>query len=430
MADVQSIGKTHPEAQQVLIEELHRSNPNMWPLVVQQFSATLALHEELKSKPAYAPEEPSDINAQMSASPALPMESRLGTVEPPSEALGKLPDPRTTGPDPEVERLFAAATPANMPAPNDAAVNAFAAAAPRTVSEDSSATPIQSRLAHAEQQVDPASTVAARASTESVVKAAVYQVDTPHTAAANASHEDSRFVTSQDWQQHLSLSIDDLESRAGATPSSTAEVHQAVSLRLMKLLAGRTEESLEPIPGIAPLEQDYWSAQVFALATFLDHHAQPDDKRRAAASVIQLDNAVSHLREIGSLSLRNLAFCEKVYGYGAYEAIDEPKFAAGDQVSLYVEVENYHSQSTEKGFTTMLGASYRIVDAEGKRVDGGEFPIIEDCCRTRRRDFHIQYGLAIPKSLTAGKYRLELAMKDRQSDKLGHATIDFAIGRP
>jgi hypothetical protein len=263
------------------------------------------------------------------------------------------------------------------------------------------------------------------------VKPALYSVDAPRTAAANTSAEDSRYVAdTRDWQQHLSLAIDDLHRRTAATPSSTAEVHQAVSLRLMKLLAGRTEEALEPIPGIAPVEQDYWSGQIFALATFLDHHAQADDKRRAAASVIHLDNAVGHLRELGSLSLRNLAFCEKVYGYGAYDEIEKPQFATGDQVSLYVEVENYHSQSSEKGYVTLLGASYEIVDADGKRVDGGEFPPIEDSCRSRRRDFHIQYGLVMPKSLAPGKYRLELAMKDRQCDKLGHASIDFAIGRP
>ena len=69
------------------------------------------------------------------------------------------------------------------------------------------------------------------------------------------------------------------------SPASTAEVHQHVSLRLLRLLAGQTEAAMEPIPHISPAEQDYWSQQIFALATYLDHHSQPDDKRRAAASV-------------------------------------------------------------------------------------------------------------------------------------------------
>src|SRR5262249_36779396 len=140
------------------------------------------------------------------------------------------------------------------------------------------------------------------------------------------SVESSMSAEKRDWQQHLALAIEDLKKGVSDGPSTTAEVHQLVSLRLMELLAGRTEQALEPIPKITPEEQDYWSSQMFALATFLDHHTQPDDKRRAAAGVIHLDEAVGHLREMGSLSLRNLTFCDKVYGYGAYDAIERPKF--------------------------------------------------------------------------------------------------------
>ena len=198
-------------------------------------------------------------------------------------------------------------------------------------------------------------------------------------------------------------------------------------MKILRLLSGDTEKALEPIPHISPAEQDYWSRQLFALATYLDHHSQPDDKRRAATSVVHLDEAVSHLRELGSLSLRNFSFCKNVFGYGAIEPYEIDTFAPGQQVSLYVEVENYHSKSNEKGYCTLLGATYELLDDKGKRVSGGEFPDVDDCCRSRRRDFHIQFGLALPESLTPGRYRLELVVKDRQSDKLGHATAAFEI---
>ena len=212
-----------------------------------------------------------------------------------------------------------------------------------------------------------------------------------------------------------------------AAPQTTAEVHQEVSLRLLELLAGRTEDALAPIPQISHEEQNYWSGQIFALATYLDHHSQPDDKRRAAASVSHLDEAVGHLRELGSLSLRNLTFCKHIYDFGAYEPYEESQFTPGQAVALYVEVENYHSDSTDKGYATSLGTSFEIFDDAGKRVDGGDFPDVEDVCRSRRRDFHIQYGMSIPKKLPPGRYRLDLNMKDRRGDKLGHASIDFEI---
>jgi hypothetical protein len=200
-----------------------------------------------------------------------------------------------------------------------------------------------------------------------------------------------------------------------------------VKLRILRLLAGDTERALEPIPHISPIEQDYWSRQLFALAMYLDHEAQPDDSRRAAASVMHLDEAVSSLRELGSLAVRNLSFCKNVYGYGAIEPYESDQFSAGEQVSLYVEVENFHSQSTEKGYRTLLGSTYEIFSEDGKRVGGGAIPDVDDCCRSRRRDFHIQYGLALPEKLTAGRYRLDLVIKDRQSDKLGHSSASFEI---
>jgi hypothetical protein len=142
---------------------------------------------------------------------------------------------------------------------------------------------------------------------------------------------------------------------------------------------------------------------------------------------VHLDEAVGHLRELGTLSLRNLAFCKNVYGYGAYEPINNPTFTPGQQVTLYLEVENYHSESTQKGYTTKLGASYELLNEEKERVAGGEFPNIEDCCQSRRRDFHIQYGLVLPKAAKAGKHHLKLVMNDRQSDKMGSASIELEI---
>jgi hypothetical protein len=217
-----------------------------------------------------------------------------------------------------------------------------------------------------------------------------------------------------EWQQLVERAAANLSKQVTAAPSSTAEVHQHVSLRMLWLLAGDTEQALEPIPHISPGEQDYWSQQLFALATYLDHHSQPDDKRRAAAAVMRLDAAVTSLREIGSLTLRNFSFCKNVFGFGSIEAFPADRFAPGEQVALYVEVENYSSKSTEKGFCTSLGSTYEILDEKGEGVSGGTFPDVDDCCQSRRRDFHIQYGLMLPSKMEPGAYKLALVVKDRQ----------------
>ncbi len=409
MREVQQISAEDPAAGRLLVDELSHAEPRLWPMTVQQFRSRQAFHDQLLKKP----------KASADSTAMVPLD--LASSQPPSEEVGQLTDPRSIRVDPAVEQAFAKATPANMPAPIDPnqLLARYAAqpspAAPVALPDDPAALPLASRSQHASTDKDN-QVVQVAAENTGHVEQAIYNANAPRQDAAK-----------HDWQQHVRLAIDDLNERLVDGPRSTAEVHQLVSLRILELLAGNTEAALKPIPNVSTEEQDYWSGQLFALATFLDHHRQPDDDRRAAASVVHLDEAVGHLREMGTLSLRNLAFCKNVYGYGAYEPINSPSFTPGQQVTLYLEVENYHSESTQKGYVTKLGASYELVNDEGNRVAGGEFPNVEDCCQSRRRDFHIQYGLVLPKSAKTGKYHLKLAMNDRQSDKMGSASIAFEI---
>jgi hypothetical protein len=52
---------------------------------------------------------------------------------------------------------------------------------------------------------------------------------------------------------------------------------------------------------------------------------------------------------------------------------------------------------------------------------------VEDTCRSRRRDFHIQYGLTLPARIEPGHYRLQLTVRDRQGDKIGTSSTEFEI---
>jgi hypothetical protein len=415
---IEEVRALDPSAEPKLMEELHRTPPNTWPLVAEQFRATLAYHQQLMAQ-----EQAASPTANASASwkdtlAATASTSNPGSrVQPPSSQIGALLDPKMA--NKETSGILAQAASATPPARGVATTGGT----PAEFAEGDPARPIKQ-------------------SNTVTIKQAGFQtpIDADHATAQSGAKDGSNntrppdekpsasdSLTEEDWQKLVQRAADDLSRHVAASPATTAEIHQHVSLRMLRLLQGDTEKALEPIPHITPAEQDYWSRQMFALATYLDHHSQPDDKRRAAATVVHLDEAVSNLRELGSLSVRNLSFCKNVYGYGAYEPYEADIFSSGQQLSLYVEIENYHSVSNEKGYCTLLGASYEILDDKGKRVSGGEFPDVDDCCKSRRRDFHIQFGLTLPENLTTGRYRLELVVKDRQSDKLGHATAPFEV---
>lgn len=454
LLQVQQAGVLDPDAQARLIRELQRSKPEMWPLVTEQFRASQAYHKQLVATETQEADTGATNDAtisrtnlearstdypitlpSVSTEPLANIDPRATPGEPPSSRIGQLVDPRGLRSAPRDnldswETVAEAGESGRVPAEFDSPATAVPIGSTNAQSAFQQA---PERRAAPQSHDDNQTMVQARFESEAGERSEAQFASANESGAmagrANAAVDIDMPAQQRDWRALVAKAIDDLEGRVAESPQTTAEVHEHASLRLLRMLAGRTEDALEPIPRISPTEQDFWSRQVFALATYLDHHQQPDSHRRAAASVSHLDDAVAKMRELGSLSLRRLAFCKSVQGYGAYEPYDDSSFAAGQQVSIYLEVENYRSVSTENGFATLFGASFEILDDQGERVDGGEFPSIEDHCRSRRRDFHIQYGLDLPQSLEAGDYRLQIVVKDLQSNKIGSAQLRFSVNK-
>ena len=232
-----------------------------------------------------------------------------------------------------------------------------------------------------------------------------------------------------DWRSSLDATITLLENQAPDQPQSTEEAYEHARLRLLQLAAGRGAEAYESIPGLTAIEQGYWADQLYSVSTLLDVSTQPETLRRAAAAATHHARAAGKLRSLSSLQVRNVSFCSKVYGFGAYEPITSPRFRSGEQATLYAEVDNYQSDSTSEGHRTSLSSSYRVLNRDGDPVDDGEFPVVDDLCMSLRRDFHIQYGVVLPAGLAAGEYTLELTITDQLSGKIGRDKLDFTIIR-
>ena len=64
--------------------------------------------------------------------------------------------------------------------------------------------------------------------------------------------------------------------RAKARPRPTPTWRHKPYLQMLYLLAGRRDDALAPIPGAQPALQDFWSKQLYGLATWLDTDHTPD----------------------------------------------------------------------------------------------------------------------------------------------------------
>jgi hypothetical protein len=230
-----------------------------------------------------------------------------------------------------------------------------------------------------------------------------------------------------DWQAHTSRAIAALESQLASGGGGADRAALEARLRLLCLAAGRRDEALRSRQGTPLDEQDFWSKEVFGLATLFDTAKEPDAQRRAAVAAPHLRQAAERLGEIGGLAVKNLHFCTEVKGYGSFASFPQDEFRPGQEVLLYCEVENFQSKLGDKGYHTALKARYQVFDASGNRVAEKDLGLKEEHCQNRRRDFFVPYFLWMPKQVPSGKYQLKLTLEDIHAGQTSEATIEFSI---
>jgi len=366
MAEIQQLGTLDKAAQDKLMEDLKQTDPSLWPLVIQQFRAAVAYRRQAEQR------------RDSPASPAALLGQQVSQAEAaPDERPIRLPPINDTALAPAV------APPDNYPS------------TPHPPAEARQGKlPIEDR------------SPAERAG-----------------QVVNASYD----LPAGDWQTSLEGAIRALESAVSKTPQTQDDIARHVRLRLLYLSAGRRDAAIQPIPAAPPATQEFWSKELYGLATWLDTQRTADAERRAAETKRILDEALCRLGEAAPLVIRNLAFCTEVHSFGCIKPFRANEFAPDQEVLLYAEVENFTSEPTPKGFHTRLRSSYQVFDSRGQRVAEQDFPISEEYCQNPRRDFFIGYHVRLPSRIYPGKHTLQLTIEDLKSQKGGQGSIELSI---
>ena len=397
LPQLEKLALTDPTAHAALLKQLSTTKPSLWALTTQRAQTTAEYRQQLASNHT-GPTAP----VATSADSKVVVTSATEPLLPPATPAAPIAKPPTF-PPPAVTKPTPQNLPKVVPPPTTTTTTPQVIENPHFAESSS------------EQKSSSIQLVSATSD------------QTERIDRLPSTNTTDHKTTPADWRTSLDAAITVLETTAPAAPHNTEEAYRHARLRLLQLAAGRNGEAVATVPGLPPTEQTYWSKQLYSMSTLLDSSGQPDRQRRAAAAGHHQSEASAQLRQLSSLSLKNLGFCTEVYGFGAYEQIEKPEFTAAQQATLYCEVENYRSDSTERGYHTSLSTSYRIVDSHGTLVDSGEFPLVEDHCLSLRRDFHIQYGVNLPTTVYPGDYRLELTVTDQLGNKIGEDSVAFEI---
>jgi hypothetical protein len=404
LAQLKGMGAIDQATQDRLFDDLQKTDPALWPQMLEVFRASLAYRQKYVDQPGAE---------QVAAN---------------GPRRDKAPPPIRTAADAAVATDAPARSPAQASSAAPVATDGNNSVAGVQVASAETIAPTVDTLA--------AGTAAGASGAANSVQTNPQATGQPQPAssangsAAQPGAEQAAAPAEPrklDWREHLEAAIAGLESETNEPPVTTAAIGRHAGLRLLYLVDGRRDSALKPIAGIPPTQQDFWSKELFALTTYLDAERTADESRRAAAASVPLREAAAKLGELATLSVRNLAFCTEVHSYGVFKKFPKYEFQAGQEVLLYAEVENFKTVANEKGFHTALKSSYEILDNHGARVDQKEFEITAEDCQNARRDYFIRYFVWMPKRIYGGNYTLQLTIEDTHSQKIGQSSIDFTI---
>jgi len=220
--------------------------------------------------------------------------------------------------------------------------------------------------------------------------------------------------------------IKDQEAAVAKDPDNLAEQYR---LRMMYLLAGRHADALSLSDGVDAETQQIIQAQVRTLMA-----AEGLSGRDPAAGANQLLEPVRNLENLirakADLQVPKVVLCTAAQSYGIYDPIEPPEFPAGRRtaVIIYVEVDNFSSETTASGyFRTLLSVRPSLLNKAGEELWSTSYENIEDLSRQRRRDFFLIVKGVIPASLALGEYVLKIEVEDVLGGKINSNTQPFKI---
>jgi hypothetical protein len=173
------------------------------------------------------------------------------------------------------------------------------------------------------------------------------------------------------------------------------------------MLSGRARPLMPYQPGTTrnPITQ---SAYVTSVAEPISHevHATPsangssDYVAAAESNQNPLDQLLSQLQSATRLHLARVCLCRQVDGFGQVVEFPDAQFAAGEDILIYCEIDNFTSQkeTNQSGpfHRTSLSGSYLVIDGDGEVVAEHEYPVVDDISQAERDDFFLVFPTQIP----------------------------------
>lgn len=131
------------------------------------------------------------------------------------------------------------------------------------------------------------------------------------------------------------------------------------------------------------------------------------------------------------LRITDAKLCTRVVGFGDYNELSVNAFLAGSaaRVVVYTQVDRFATRAGVGGRQTVeLSQELDVYhDADGAHCWKRPAQSVSESSRVKRRDFFLTNAIELPPTLTVGKYRLKITMRDLTGNSVAEATIPFSV---
>ena len=191
--------------------------------------------------------------------------------------------------------------------------------------------------------------------------------------------------------------------------------------------------SSDATPEPAPAHEPAAAPEPVAAATDItaaptaDPDASPAPEPAETAAVPPASEPATAAEPAPGVSIRTACFASRVQAWGVFDRFPADRFSPGQEVIVYVELDDLAATTAADGHTTCIDAALRLVAADGRTLTDWNFEPIAETCASRRRDYFARFVVRIPETATAGRAHVALTVTDTLAGKTVETTLPLEI---
>lgn len=230
-----------------------------------------------------------------------------------------------------------------------------------------------------------------------------------------------------DWRSQVRTGLEMLRREMNQTPGNPKFADEG-SLRFLELALGNRHEAVRPFQSADRSFNEFFANQMLGFSSLFDETSTPDRRARYTAAAYRFDEGLMELRQLCPLQLKNVQIVRDWVTFAVFLPKTED-CRPGEEVGLYLELDNPTIRRSNHGFNVRASLSYEIRDSGARIVEKKDNISAEETSPSQKRDYCIHCPIQLPPSLAPGQYQLRVNVTDMNSEGLQYAEeqISFRV---